>query len=184
MKTSTRDVIRTLILSLAIVPCSLSATAAASLNGSAGIMPAYYDGRLFTINFKEEPGVALLNVTHDDTGASRPRRPGLGRGLRHQVHRVAVPPELACRQRRCPRDGPIAESPELPYEGAARNAPAGCEDEGCGVDARRAEGRTGEVGADAPVEPRDTCPRRHQEKHGEREPGTHQHPAQAFHASS
>ena len=55
MKTSTRDVIRTLILSLAIVPCSLSATAAASLNGSAGIMPAYYDGRLFTINFKEEP---------------------------------------------------------------------------------------------------------------------------------
>ena len=25
------------------------------------------------------------SVTHDDTGASRPRRPGLGRGLRHQV---------------------------------------------------------------------------------------------------
>ena len=28
---------------------------AASPNGSAGQMPAYYDGQLFTINFKEQP---------------------------------------------------------------------------------------------------------------------------------
>ena len=31
---------------------------AASPNGSAGDMPAYYDGQLFTINFKEEPTAA------------------------------------------------------------------------------------------------------------------------------
>jgi hypothetical protein len=29
-----------------------------SPNGSAGQMPAYYDGNLFTINFKEQPGNA------------------------------------------------------------------------------------------------------------------------------
>jgi hypothetical protein len=37
---------------------------ASSPNGSAGQMPAYYDGQLFTINFKEEPANAeqsLLN---------------------------------------------------------------------------------------------------------------------------
>jgi hypothetical protein len=31
---------------------------AGSTNGSAGDMPAYYDGQLFTINFKEEPSSA------------------------------------------------------------------------------------------------------------------------------
>src|SRR5262245_3835115 len=31
---------------------------AASENGRAGVMPAYYDGELFTINFKEQPGGA------------------------------------------------------------------------------------------------------------------------------
>jgi hypothetical protein len=31
---------------------------AASPNGSAGDMPAYYDGQLFTINFKQEPASA------------------------------------------------------------------------------------------------------------------------------
>ena len=31
---------------------------AGSPNGSAGDMPAYYDGQLFTINFKEEPSSA------------------------------------------------------------------------------------------------------------------------------
>src|SRR6266487_4679717 len=31
---------------------------AGSANGSAGDMPAYYDGQLFTINFKEEPSSA------------------------------------------------------------------------------------------------------------------------------
>ena len=39
---------------------------AASPNGSAGDMPAYYDGQLFTINFKQQPsgGEASL-LTHN-----------------------------------------------------------------------------------------------------------------------
>ncbi len=32
--------------------------ASGSMNGRAGTMPAYYDGKLFTINFKEEPSNA------------------------------------------------------------------------------------------------------------------------------
>src|SRR5207237_4756027 len=47
-------------------PTAPSATRAASLiqassgnpNGRAGTMPAFYDGQLFTINFKEEPRAA------------------------------------------------------------------------------------------------------------------------------
>jgi hypothetical protein len=41
------------MVSLAAVCCK--ATAAGSLNGAAGAMPAYYDGELFTINFMELP---------------------------------------------------------------------------------------------------------------------------------
>src|SRR2546425_13056832 len=33
-------------------------SADAATNGRAGVMPAYYDGQLFTINFKEEPSAA------------------------------------------------------------------------------------------------------------------------------
>jgi len=33
-------------------------SADASVNGRGGVMPAYYDARLFTINFKQEPGGA------------------------------------------------------------------------------------------------------------------------------
>src|SRR5436309_14606136 len=33
-------------------------SADASANGRGGVMPAYYDAQLFTINFKEEPGGA------------------------------------------------------------------------------------------------------------------------------
>src|SRR2546427_11659579 len=33
-------------------------SAAAATNGRGGVMPAYYDARLFTINFKQEPGGA------------------------------------------------------------------------------------------------------------------------------
>src|SRR2546426_6427923 len=33
-------------------------SAAAATNGRGGVMPAYYDAQLFTINFKEEPGGA------------------------------------------------------------------------------------------------------------------------------
>ena len=33
-------------------------SADASANGRGGVMPAFYDGQLFTINFKEEPGGA------------------------------------------------------------------------------------------------------------------------------
>ena len=41
---------------------------AASPNGSAGDMPAYYDGQLFTINFKQQPsgGEASL-LTHNSS---------------------------------------------------------------------------------------------------------------------
>src|SRR2546427_12286089 len=40
--------------------------AAGSLNGSAGTMPAFYDGTLFTINFKELPsGGEAANLTHN-----------------------------------------------------------------------------------------------------------------------
>ena len=40
--------------------------AAASLNGSAGDMPAYYDGQLFTINFFElPPGGEVANDQHN-----------------------------------------------------------------------------------------------------------------------
>jgi len=39
---------------------------AASENGSAGDMPAYYDGQLFTINFKElPPGGEDANLQHN-----------------------------------------------------------------------------------------------------------------------
>ena len=48
----------TLRLSVAVpafLLASLGVAAAQSLNGSAGQMPAFYDGQLFTINFKELP---------------------------------------------------------------------------------------------------------------------------------
>ena len=37
---------------------SATASSAGSLNGRAGTMPSYYDEKLFTINFKEEPSGA------------------------------------------------------------------------------------------------------------------------------
>src|SRR5262249_58730806 len=43
------------LLALAFLLASLGVAAAGSLNGSAGDMPAFYDGQLFTINFKELP---------------------------------------------------------------------------------------------------------------------------------
>jgi hypothetical protein len=43
-----------------------SSTSAGSTNGVAGAMPAYYDGKLFTINFKELPsGGEDANLTHN-----------------------------------------------------------------------------------------------------------------------
>jgi len=51
--------------SLAVLVMSLSAVApafAGSLNGAAGIMPAFYDGDSFEINFKELPPVAEQSV--------------------------------------------------------------------------------------------------------------------------
>ncbi len=39
---------------------------AASANGAGGLMPAYYDGKLFTINFKAEPaGAAQALQAHN-----------------------------------------------------------------------------------------------------------------------
>ncbi len=51
---------RLLFTVIACVPLVFAGrpTLAASLNGSAGVMPAYYDGHLFTINFKQEPAGA------------------------------------------------------------------------------------------------------------------------------
>jgi hypothetical protein len=43
------------MVALAFLLGSLGVAAAQSLNGSAGQMPAYYDGQLFTINFKQLP---------------------------------------------------------------------------------------------------------------------------------
>ena len=40
----------------AILFASAALVCASSMNGSAGVMPAYYDGVLFSINFKELPG--------------------------------------------------------------------------------------------------------------------------------
>jgi hypothetical protein len=57
------------LLALVVLAAALVLPAqapAASPNGSAGQMPAYYDGQLFTINFKQEPsgGEASL-LTHN-----------------------------------------------------------------------------------------------------------------------
>lgn len=56
-----------LALVVLVTALALAAQAlAASPNGSAGDMPAYYDGQLFTINFKQQPsgGEASL-LTHN-----------------------------------------------------------------------------------------------------------------------
>jgi hypothetical protein len=56
-----------LALVVLVTGLALAAQAlAASPNGSAGDMPAYYDGQLFTINFKQQPsgGEASL-LTHN-----------------------------------------------------------------------------------------------------------------------
>ena len=37
---------------------------AGSDNGSAGLMPAFYDGRLFNINFKEQPATGESSLLH------------------------------------------------------------------------------------------------------------------------
>lgn len=51
-----RTVARALGLVLAVAALALPGQAlAASPNGSAGEMPAFYDGQMFTINFKQEP---------------------------------------------------------------------------------------------------------------------------------
>jgi len=42
--------------------CSETPASAGSMNGSAGIMPAFYDGILFNINFKEQPANATQSL--------------------------------------------------------------------------------------------------------------------------
>jgi hypothetical protein len=58
---------RALVISLLALSTSLGGVAGgASMNGSAGVMPAYYDGTLFTINFKELPsGGEAANLAHN-----------------------------------------------------------------------------------------------------------------------
>ena len=45
-------------LFLAAILCFCAPAFAQNTNGAAGDMPAYYDGKLFTINFKELPPIA------------------------------------------------------------------------------------------------------------------------------
>ena len=53
-----------LVVTVAVF-CIISGRAQ-STNGVAGSMPAYYDGELFTINFKElPPGGETANLTHN-----------------------------------------------------------------------------------------------------------------------
>lgn len=52
---------KTMLVFAVAVAAALAVSAAAgagSMNGSAGQMPAFYDGQLFTINFKEQPSSA------------------------------------------------------------------------------------------------------------------------------
>ena len=49
-----------LVLGLIVVAAAASQAAAGNPNGSSGQMPAYYDGQLFTINFKQQPTPAEL----------------------------------------------------------------------------------------------------------------------------
>src|SRR2546425_9037939 len=60
---------RSAALALVVLAAAMvlpAGTLFASPNGSAGDMPAYYDGQLFTINFKQQPsgGEASL-LTHN-----------------------------------------------------------------------------------------------------------------------
>ena len=60
-----RNKLLCLLFSLAVVALA-SPVMAASENGSAGDMPAFYDGQLFTINFKElPPGGEDANLEHN-----------------------------------------------------------------------------------------------------------------------
>jgi len=56
-----------LILGLLVAVAAAGQALASNPNGSSGQMPAYYDGQLFTINFKQEPTpaeLALLRHNH------------------------------------------------------------------------------------------------------------------------
>jgi hypothetical protein len=50
---------------LFLLATPLGVAVAGSLNGSAGDMPAYYDGQLFTINFKELPNGEAAVLAHN-----------------------------------------------------------------------------------------------------------------------
>src|SRR5262249_61190291 len=56
---------------------------AASPNGSAGQMPAYYDGQLFTINFKQQPsgGEASLLTHNGSINTKYKSHPARGQGV-------------------------------------------------------------------------------------------------------
>jgi hypothetical protein len=79
---------RVLVLGVVVLlAMPLPVAAAGSLNGSGGDMPAYYDGQLFTINFKELPPngeAAVLAQTSRSTSSTcatraRGRSPEAGR---------------------------------------------------------------------------------------------------------
>jgi hypothetical protein len=51
-----------LVLGLVVATAVASQATASNMNGSSGQMPAYYDGQLFTINFKQQPTPAELSL--------------------------------------------------------------------------------------------------------------------------
>ena len=56
-----------LVLGLLVAVAAVGQAVASNPNGKSGQMPAYYDGQLFTINFKQEPTpaeLALLRHNH------------------------------------------------------------------------------------------------------------------------
>jgi len=61
------------LIALAFVLVSLSGSPAraGSTNGSAGDMPAYYDGKVFTINFKELPPEAEKSAIAHNTAINK-----------------------------------------------------------------------------------------------------------------
>lgn len=55
-----------LVLGLVVAAAAASQAVASNPNGSSGQMPAYYDGQLFTINFKQMPTPAELALLRED----------------------------------------------------------------------------------------------------------------------
>src|SRR5512140_453299 len=61
-----RFVFSVLLAGFTLAVAAIPGFAAGSMNGSGGVMPAYYDSTLFNINFKELPSSAeTANLAHN-----------------------------------------------------------------------------------------------------------------------